>query len=286
MRKMMKNFLLILLIPYTLLGANIEIISKISGGSGSYNSPYLIDSDSLKWKTHDGGYKTTVHSAGHRSCATLITYYIQGSNNEYTFTNICGKYYVCIKTENNDYLQKIWFILRIPPVKSYSGEYYNYPVNNKPPIPIIKMANIAGGNGSNDDPYIVTDEVVKFYINGKDDDGYDDIKYGCMNWCVDSQGHHPRYNGPMGTNNMKETFLYYNQEIMPDAEYFTVLQEWDTNEAISENGEYNLWLIIYDQHGCYSDYHVNFIIDKNAKPSDNICPLAPKNLDISVGEKI
>ena len=276
-----------LLIPALVLGqtARVVIDSPIAGGSGSYNSPYIINGNTIRWHIEVSGYpepfETNVHLTGHRSCGTAKDYgefTLDGINGrQFEFTEVVGKYYIRFHNDSG-LLIRPTFYLRVPPVRAYDMPY-EYPASNRPPQPIIAIKNQAGGSGSAGDPARVSlnqGGVIQFWMRATDPDGAEDIRYGLKYWAIETEGHHPVYMGPESTQNSMESYAFYPQ--------FDELQEWDTNERPSTDGEYTLHLIVIDQHGAWGEASIKFIMTgESPKPPVNIDtepPEAPKGLRI------
>ena len=257
----------------------ISILSPVEDGSGSYFSPYIIDSTEIRFKVALSGaekenalYEVTVHMEHYRSCATQrrwenLTYTdILDREGIFTFnTSMAGWYYLRININTDGDFEeykpaRTHVYSRVPPVNTFSLPY-EYPDNNHAPDPELTILNTTGGTGSHGDPFVINGETIRFRIdNTSDQDGSSDITNGVMFWAIQSSGHHPIYSGGSQIRNPADTFLYY--EDFKDR-VFT----WDTTEHPSNDGQYSLHLSVIDQHGEKNEIRIDFTTG-TAEPYD------------------
>ena len=291
---MKRIFLLTLLIPGLLFGsAKINIISPIAGGSGTYASPYIIDGNVVKWRCevtgHEGSYKTNVHLTGHRSCGTALANeglsIAEVNTLTFVFTDICGKYYLCIKDDSGE-LTREFIYLRSPPLRleeDYDKPYV-YPADNSPAKAIIIVDNQVSGSGTDGDPVKIDGSIIKFYMKSQDSDGNtnDGVRY----WAIQPPGGvHPVYMNGSGVSNSRDCYAFGSD--------MDKLQEYDTLDAstflrwiellfeenrLGADELFTLWVIAIDSDGAWSEASIKFKVNGD----DDSPPSSPKNARIEV----
>jgi len=268
--------------------ANIELLSNVVGGSGTYDSPYLLDTNVIEWTHNVSGsnkesasYMTCVHAAIGRSC--IVAYqekdinYLTMEDKIYSITEFCGTYY--IRTEvNGSMTSKIFILCQVPPVESFNVPY-TPPASNVPPTPVIDLKNILGGSGTYNSPYVIAGSTVQFYIKDSNDgNGKGDLEKGAWYWAIVTDGWHPIYSKGQELKYVEDTYAYYDE--------FNDLQQWDTTERPSNTGDYKLTLYLYDRHGVRNTTLLHFTCDETEKPpppqeTDDDPPEPPRNVTVT-----
>jgi hypothetical protein len=252
------------------LTGRITILSDISEGDGSYEQPYVLDSNTVDWRVDIEGdnkenalYRVSVHLDYIRSCATKsrwddLTYQdLLNRDGKFSFTAaMTGWYYLRVDfnegVEYDEYYearQHIYF--RVPPVNPYSLPY-DYPTENRKPDPRIEITNAIQGSGTYMDPFYIDSPIVSFRLDGTSDpDGVNDLVNGVFLWAIQTTGHHPVYAKGQDILEAKDTYLYY-------PEIDNTIFNWDTRERPSQNDIYHLVAAVIDQHGEKSSVKIHF----------------------------
>jgi len=253
---------------HTARSAGIDIISNKVGGSGTWESPYIINTNIIKWKViiaNDGAYTTSIKPSGYRSCATLLEcgeiYQVQTDNQIFEWRGMAGKYKIKLDTPNGDELL-VFVHCRVPPLQEYSLPYT--PPNTNSPVIRIDVDNKISGSGTSVDPYVVNGPIIKFNF-----DGSSGMTGGVINWAINTDGNHPIYSGGQAITNALDTFTIWDTEVSGK------IFQWDTRERVSNTGEYNIEAYAIDKYGNYFQQRlINFIIS-GSTPSVAKCTCNP-----------
>ncbi|MCI0514269.1 hypothetical protein L0128_13720 [candidate division KSB1 bacterium] len=267
----------------------IRLVTNTEGGTGTYFEPYILYSSNVQWRIDESFgtgreqavYMTEIHLARHRSCATTVMFenlsWAQIQGRIFSWHAATGIYYikVGIYYQGREYESTIHIHCNVPPVKSFN-EPYRPPQGNVPPIPVMKVLNTTGGDGAYSNPYIITNPIVKFMLDGTTDpNGRDDMVYGVCYWAIYTKGYHPVYSSlDEHERDPYKTFLYFQE--MQNKVY-----EWDTRLRPSESNRYDLVLVAMDQYGHFIDKFWWFYYDPNASTSNPILTLSPATLDFT-----
>jgi len=261
--------------------AEIVLLNHTLGGDGTYDNPYILDTDEVRWKHSISGsnketakYMTCIHASTGRAC--ILCYKkdnidfttMQGMNHNAKL--FCGTYY--IRTHVNEKMtSKIFIHCRVPPVDPYSVPY-NPPAANVSANPSIKMNNVLSGSGSWSDPYVIAGQVAQFYVkDSRDANGIGDIQNGAWFWAIVTDGWHPIYSHGERLKDIKATFSYFDE--LDD------LQQWNTQERLSETGQYKLTLYFFDRHGERSLKTIQFTCNGAVPPPPSELMVTPPYLD-------
>ena len=89
----------------------VILLSNLIRGEGSYEDPYIIDTDLIEWSLSISGddgqttYMTSLHQHIGRSCYTEYKKdnmnYNTANNSRHSFRGICGAYYFNVKWYRN-----------------------------------------------------------------------------------------------------------------------------------------------------------------------------------------
>jgi hypothetical protein len=252
------------------LSGHITVLSDIAEGDGSYEQPFVIDSNTVDWRVDIEGdnkenalYRVSVHLDYIRSCATKsrwddLTYQdLLNRNGKFSFTAaMTGWYYLRVDiNEGGEYeeyyeaRQHIYF--RVPPINPYSLPY-DYPLGNQKPDPDIEITNAIQGSGTYTDPFYIDSPIVSFRLDGiSDPDGANDLVNGVFLWAIQTTGHHPVYAKGQDILEAKDTYLYY-------PEIDNTIFNWDTRERPSQNDLYHIVAAVIDQHGEKDSIRIHF----------------------------
>ena len=246
----------------------ITMVSEIVGGDGSWENPYIMDTNLIEWRVDDtygagketATYKTELHTGKYRSCATQVQFDNLSWSNVvdriFRWEGFTGTYHLdlVVSDDEGSSLKRIWLYCRVPPVKSYTLPY-SPPAGNNKPNPVINILNAVNGAGTYNNPYKIDSPIVKFRIDGTyDPDGHNDVEYGAFLWEIHMHGHHPVYCKYEHEPDPTKTYIYYNE--IPETIY-----EWDTREKPTDEYGYRLTLFVIDQYGEYNETNYRFIYD-------------------------
>ncbi|MBN2093301.1 BACON domain-containing protein [candidate division KSB1 bacterium] len=271
------------------ISAYVNITSEIKSGRGTYQTPYVINDLETNYKIDISGtgkenarYWVMVHLDHYRSCNTVDEYkdltYSQVQDRIFNYkAQMTGWYYIRCDindgsgyTVNRNYMH-IYFC--VPPLNPFTMPY-NIPSGNVPPTPRAELLNVKQGSGSYTNPFIITDPVVKFRIDGSTDaNGEDDLRKGVYIWAIHMQGgYHPKYCKIENELIAAKTYLYYN-------EVKGAIFEWDTRERPSADGYYMLVVPIIDQHGAPSVDREYFFKYEGGSDTEPYLSISPGELD-------
>lgn len=273
----------------------ITLLTETYGGSGTYSDPYVLYTNKVEWRlddTHGSNlssfeYSTTVKMSHHRSCAPVKNFqnmtWADVDGQIFTWEDgVCGIYHIDIdiESEDDEVGKKLFFYLKIPPVKSYSLPY-RPPSGNSPLSGEVTFLNMYAGSGSIGDPYKLDGPFIRFRLDQTyDPDGKNDVKDGVMHWAIYTEGHHPVYSSDeQGEREPAKTFLYWDDV---DGTVF----EWDTRLRPSEDNLYQFIIICYDEWGEHSEKRWRFVYDPNDSSPPSVSKLLVLPTEVDFGSDL
>ena len=262
---------LLIAVPLYSQTASLSNLSPTYGGSGSYDSPWVLKSPKVKFKVYcssnDNGatlYRASVHMAIGRACCVMY----QSSDEPYsiahekthTVTGLhTGNFYIKVdwlRDEGGKWAKqgydKYFITCQVPPVNSYSAPY-TPPAGSSPPTIVIDVSNVINPSaaGTESDPYYpaASPSDTTLYFSLANSTG---MANGCFNYAIVVSGQHPHYY--LGHDcNSKETYGYSAD--LSSAQWYNTgtfegsATSTETCHGTSKSGLYKLDVYMYNQHG-------------------------------------
>ncbi len=157
------------------------------------------DPDGISQLQNGGSYYVRIHSRRFNGCGIVWREpaqshdRVQGRIFEVTLNEI-GYYSVELTVTDNtgrENKTRFYFYTKVSP-QGLGPE----PAGNHEPVPVVTIANAAGGSGSRNDPYRIPGEVMYFnMLNSTDPDGKADLEQGLFAYQIDAKGMHPIHSG-------------------------------------------------------------------------------------------